>query len=878
MICQRLSRAGTVLLAAWLMVLPAGQARAQIASSEEERLQILTDPDAIRKKLEKERNRAPFEFFRSQVAPFDILPYVKPNHWFTLTFELRANDDNYEGILQTEAVKLLGMPHEVYFRRDGRLIKEQRARRAVQMMVPDPNGMIPKQFEVELVRAGALRPDVAWQATLSTLPPHQMLLLVLSKDSTSKFAAWNKMAAVLPGSAERDGGDLEKLRYYRLVLPMEPDNVALSSHPLTWTTISHVVWDNYSPDMLSVSQQQAMLDWLHWGGQIVLCGGAGQSFSVLRDSFLGPSLPGEVTGETVPLSEDALKPLSQSYPPPYYASVVENQSEPVTTERRGVPRRAARVYRAPVSIRPGPKRPVYLTVLKAKQGAQSIPLGEASPHVLAVESRVGRGRITMLGLNPNEEALLAWPGLDTLIRRVVLRRPEERLGNWTGPEGPIPNSPSRDRLLSQDLSWYRITSRDLYGPAAETPAKPEAKTKTARPKAAAKANVPQAGSVAEAAEEPGSEHDLHQFPAVADWRDTATLPRLSRDLLEEASGITIPSSHFVLKVILAYLLAVVPLNWVICRFGLKRREWAWIVVPLVALGFAIGVERMAAHDMGYDTAADEIDLLEIHGEYPRAHLTRLVSLYTTGRSSFSVVYPDDPTALALPLDNGRSIRGEEIASSVWQSSPVPALLNFTVQPRSLAMFRCEQMMTLNGGVRLNSEGAEREIINESRLELRDAVLIESSSRGKSRSRILGTIKPAASVKLGPESDEVIPRVNSGPGPDANPFLDVLRTPVGDREEDEGELKLVAWVSGTSPGQVIEPAIDRKRGFTAVLVHLRSGPPPSPDGRRYNLLVSEDESGGRGLREAPGAAAGPSSQAKQRTRPPRLKGAGMRQVN
>jgi hypothetical protein len=860
MICHRSCRAGMILLVAWLMPFLTSQARAQLTSTEEERLQILTDPDAIRKKLEKEKNRAPFEFFRSQVAPFDILPYVKPNHWFTLTFEMRANDDNYDGILQTEAVKLVGMPHEVYFRRDGRLIKEQRARRAVQMMVPDPNGTIPKQFEVELIRAGALRPDATWQAALSTLPPHQMLLLILSKESTSKFAAWSKMAAVLPGSAERDGGDLEKLRYYRLVLPIEPDSVSLSSHPLTWTTMSHVVWDNYPPDLLSVSQQQAMLDWLHWGGQIILCGGAGQSFSVLRDSFLGPYLPGDATGETVPLSEDGLKPLSQSYPPPYYASVVESQSEPVAApvERKSGPRRGARVYRAPAAIRPGPKRPVYLTVLKPKAGAQSIPLGEASPHVLAVEGRVGRGRITMLALNPNEEALLAWPGLDTLIRRVVLRRPEETLGEWTGAESAIPNSPARGRLLSQDLSWYRITSRDLAATVGDLSAKAAAKTKNApTTKAAAKTNV------VDTAEELAAENDLHQFPSVADWRDNATLPRLSRDLLEEASGITIPSSHFVLKVILAYLLAVVPLNWLICRFVLNKREWAWIVVPLVALGFAIGVERVAAHDMGYDTAADEIDLLELHGDYHRGHLTRLVSLYTTGRSSFSVSY-EDPTALALPLDNGRSIRGEDISSSVWQSSPVPALLNFTVQPRSLAMFRAEQMLTLGGAVRLQVEGSERQVKNESGLELRDAVLIESTGQGKRRNRLLGTIKPATSVAIGPESDEDVPRVDCGKGPDANPFLDVLRTSLEDREEDKGELRLVAWVGGTSPGQVIEPAIDRKRGFTAVLIHLRSGPPPSPDGKRYNMLASGEDSGGRVSTAAPSDPAPPPASGRNKT--------------
>ena len=138
------------------------------------------------------------------------------------------------------------------------------------------------------------------------------------------------------------------------------------------------------------------------------------------------------------------------------------------------------------------------------------------------------------------------------------------------------------------------------------------------------------------------ENDLNRLPSVADWRDTAQLPRLCRDLLEEASGITIPSSNFVLRVILAYLIAVIPLNWLICRFVLNRREWAWVVVPLVALAFAIGVERMAARDMGYDTAADEIDLLEIHGDYPRAHLTRLVSLYTTGRSRFADLVSQQP--------------------------------------------------------------------------------------------------------------------------------------------------------------------------------------------------------------------------------------------
>src|SRR5262249_39063978 len=147
----------------------------------------------------------------------------------------------------------------------------------------------------------------------------------------------------------------------------------------------------------------------------------------------------------------------------------------------------------------------------------------------------------------------------------------------------------------------------------------------------------------------------------------------SQSLLKEASGITIPSSVFVLKVILAYLLALVPLNWVICRYVIGRREWAWLVVPALALAFAIGVERAAAYDIGYDLACDEIDLVESFANYPRAHVSRFTSLYSTGRVRFAISYPNDNTALALPMISGSYLRGSESTTAVFRSSPIPAL-------------------------------------------------------------------------------------------------------------------------------------------------------------------------------------------------------------
>jgi hypothetical protein len=825
----RTLRQGMVCLVVGLVLASAGPALAQVTPSEEERLQILTDPEAIKKKLEKERNRQPFEVFKSLVAPFDVLPFVKPNHWATLSLEVRANDEDYEGFLQTDPVMLPGMPLQIVYRRDARLMKEQRRGLPQQVLLT----RIPKEWNLEIVRPGALRPDYTWQAPLSILEPHQMLVLILSKDATSKFAQWNAMTSMIPMGVERDNSrDLDKQRYYRLVLPMDSEKPQLSAHPLAWTTISHVVWDGLPPDVLSVSQQQALLDWLHWGGQLIFTGGAGQAYALYHDSFLGPYLPAESTGETVGLSEADLRPLSQSYPPPTFQSPTDPENfQQVPQIGPGF----GRVYQAPVPIIPPRDKPLFISKLRPVPGSSTIPLGEASTHLLAIERRVGRGRITMLTLNPVEPILTGWPGLDTLVRRVILRRPEESVKGPPTSNGIAYQGPGRSRLEGADLTWYRIASRD---------ARPGDDTAGRLPKGRPAKELPKPGDAPDPPPGTEEENGLEGQPppiGVADWNDLTRFPTLSRDLLEEASGITIPSSDFVLKVILAYLVTVVPLNWLICRFVLNRREWAWVVVPLVALGFAIGVQRVAAYDMGFDSASDEIDLLEVQGEFPRAHLSRFASLYTTGRGNYTISYPNNNTALALPLDNGRSIRGEDVTTSFFQSTPVPQLMGLAVQPRSMSLFRAEEMATLSGSIRLEADGTSRRIVNESGLELHDATLIDFTGGGQRNQNYLGTIAAGASAEVAATAVAPPPRtVESSPGPDPNTILDALRTTWERRDENAGEIRLVAWVPRTMDGQVIDPPVDRQRGFTAVLVHLRYGPPPNPDGKNYNILASGPE--------------------------------------
>lgn len=757
----------------------------KVLSPAAQRFRSLTEPETPGKK--KERTKPLYEFYRSQIAPFDVLPYVKPGHWNTLNLEMVANYNDYAGLLQTEPVRLADMPHAITYRREARLLKEQDARLGFQIMLPN----VPKELLVELTRPDAIRADGGWQASFLKLEPHQMLIPVLSPEP-SVYIPWARLNAVIPSSGDKDMQAIEKQRYYRFVLPQKPDKPQLSPHPLTWTTSSHLIWDGQEPDTLGLGQQRAMVDWLHWGGQIIVIG-SGPVFASLQDSFLGPYLPATPSGENASLGEDDLKTLVQEYPPPLWPNEWEDQ---IDFDPQGL--RPPRYKEPEKGIVPGPLRPVLFSGLTPRPGATPLPLDPEGRRLLGVEWRVGRGRVLILAFNPLDPAFAqeAWPGMDNFVRRVVLRRPEEPYGGGASSPPGVNAATFYSLLRGPDLSWFRILARDLG--------------------AQQSSNTPQPGDIALPTD------------GVAAWSDTASmLPGVTRKALEDASGISIPASSFVLKVILAYIVALVPLNWLVCRYVLRRREWAWAVVPLLSLGFAYAVERAAAYDLGFDSACDEIDLLEIHGNYTYAHLSRFAALYSTGRDKYTIAYPDEPTALALPLNMQRSLRGEEDARSVFQSTPDPALVDFQVQPRSLAMFRAEAMVDIGGVIQLDESGGpgQRKVINASNLELHDAALIDMDSGHVTP---LGTIAPGATA----DESKPVPSVEGSTGSevdwlDVGPFLIQLSTYRFGRPEDGGEVRLVALATGPHPGQVLEPAVDRHRGFRLVVAHLKYGPPPDP---------------------------------------------------
>ena len=112
------------------------------------------------------------------------------------------------------------------------------------------------------------------------------------------------------------------------------------------------------------------------------------------------------------------------------------------------------------------------------------------------------------------------------------------------------------------------------------------------------------------------------------------------------------------------------------------------------------------------------------------------------------------------------------------------------------------------------------MVNGSELELRDAILIDQAGPAERRERWLGTIAAGAAVEIdGPAGAETAgTRRRRAPAPTPNPFLAELRTNWEPREENQGELRLVAWVAGDD-----RRAGDRAGRRSAPRLHRGPGP-------------------------------------------------------
>ena len=77
---------------------------------------------------------------------------------------------------------------------------------------------------------------------------------------------------------------------------------------------------------------------------------------------------------------------------------------------------------------------------------------------------------------------------------------------------------------------------------------------------------------------------------------------------------------------------------------------------MIAVVFGVLVVRLAQLDIGFVRSATEFAVLELQGDYPRAHLTRYCALYTSLSTDYTLEL-SNPTAVGLPFATGSGPHG-----------------------------------------------------------------------------------------------------------------------------------------------------------------------------------------------------------------------------
>ncbi len=839
---------------------------------------ILEEEETAEAELEKEKDKAQkkkekpkkdFEDPKLHVYPQVPAPnraslLVKPGHWNTAVEEMKANNFDFPGgelraTLESRTGGALAVEHTPFYVTTSRrapLAKGVLKFFDVEYFVPVGTALPRMSVELRNERGGgAVMQNYEY---FRLLGPHQYYFVVLS-DTPEAYMGFRDMDSLAAPGFE---GLTPDARHYALVLPRVKKRVPLPTNSLSWTSIAYVIWDDLDPATLDDDQQRAMLDWLHWGGQLIVSGPG--TLDKLKGSFLDPPAPAAsylpaAAGESIKLSQELIAEIAGPWTIPGNGGASRRL---VTTSA--------------------------WSAIELKLHAQGNYVPNTAKQV--AERRVGRGRIAVTSFRIRERNLRTWPCFDGFLNAVLLRREpraffknvgmyDETGKNEVGvgwakhppavdratppvsgntPDQPWPNHMTDARLTTT----LRYFSRDL-NQNGEFATRGEVSVATAfDPSGNFQGGFPTPGWPSPQAlakdDEVESQTDeegnalitgkvLPHGSGIGGWNDFDGVSAAGRTSLRQAAGIRIPDGSFVLFVLTVYLALLVPLNWLIFR-TIGRVELAWVAAPLIAVGGASAVIKLAQLDIGFARSQTEVAVLEVHADYPRAHLTRYTALYSSLTTEYDLVF-DDKHALAMPFATDpefQLLRSQGLSPvNLYRDEEEARLSGYRVQSNSTSMVHSEQMADLGGVISYQEKDGRHELFNRTKYPLTSAGVIRKVD-DRMEAAYLGDLKEGSAVAVrfdtAPSEPPLLPQWDKTSTTDERdvPLTRLLKLAQEGEQLEPGEVRLVAVIKQSLPGLSVEPAASQNdRSATVVVATLRrpslAGRPPQRDtNSRYDI--------------------------------------------
>ncbi|MDZ4657190.1 MAG: hypothetical protein SH868_06375 [Bythopirellula sp.] len=721
---------------------------------------------------------------------------LKPGHWTATYQPMQANFNDFIGRFAAELVddnrQAVALEHSRFglrVSRDVTLVKGKEREIEGELFLPQRTEAT--RLRAQLVDRDSGADVFLYQPKLERIPAYQYNIVVLAKEP--ERYAFLKVTNTVRAPWEKEFAESSRV-HYQVTLAKVGAEVPLPENPFTWTSVAYIIWDEVDPMRFSVAQQQALLDWLHWGGRLIVNGP--DSLASLKGSFLEPFLPAEDGGPREFTAEDLL-PLSA-----YWG------------------RRESGTAIAPLK----PSQPLSGIALKLRAGSVDVAGAEA----LFCSRNVGRGAITVSALQLSERDFINWPGFDGFLNGGLLQRPRRIFSAGLFGATQVDWVDFNQRRLDAHFTTpLRLFARDA-----------QAQANTRQTTIA----LNQPAGPFPVTEDP-TELSVDRPGGIAGWDEFSPVAQVARELLLVAAGVQVPGAGFVLGTLAFYLLVLVPVNWLVF-YTINRVEWAWIAVPFLAVLGTWAIVKQAQLDIGFVRAQTEVAILELQGANDRGVLTRFTAMYSSLSTTYEIEFPDEQAALVLPFPANDSDPTDLLSSVVFDESSAPRLDGLTVASSATRLIHAEQILQLDGPLRLgtSSRGLEQ-VENRSQLALRDVAVVRRTFDAAGKTRYegcwLGELKGGRTVVLGMKPLALEPKklpfalereaaaeVRVVPTMSVDPLLQLAflfenkHDPLSKERE---ETRLVGVIDEAVPGMEILPEASQRKGVTVVIAHLEYGP-------------------------------------------------------
>jgi len=706
------------------------------------------------------------------------LTALKPGHWFTLRQSIRSNQADQRGDLNARTFVGRGLDKSASHDENSDSLPCQRP--AVL-----PKGRM-KRLDTRLL---AGRDSIFTERKISTsvrftspnsfampeVSNHQVMhgdeyFFVILTNRSERFAAFQVADWVRPPFDEELGTTVPT--NYRIVFPRTEGLLGLPETVLDWTSTAIVFWDDVSPSELTTEQKRALIDWLHFGGRMIVNGDT--TATDLANSDLNPLLPISVNGMNVYDSETMTQLID-------HWSVEGDESRIAINE----------LVRSQVSR----------IAISGELSADAKPIDGTSD--LVASRAVGRGEVVMSRFDLTSKWMDGWRSRDSFFNAAVLARPgrnhETKEGILTQsyvPNSPNSSSPTRGPDVNTSLRFVSRDARLNFAATAQPPlpSPPIADSRLARV---------EPDNVDATARTTAGEFSAHPIAGLCGWRDDSDAARLMVTTLRDQAGVKIPRLPFAIKALAIYLLILIPLNYIVFRL-LGKLEWAWLAVPFIAIAGAGWVAKTVSLDLGLARNYSEVSLVEIQPGYARAHLTRFNAIYNSLSGNYQIKFAT-PDAAAGPVSQ-INVNKNEPSSCVFRYGYEggPSLENFAVPSNRSRMFHAEQMIDVGGAFEFSDDN----LINRTDIALSNVIALRKSTDGSIEYAAIGELKSGSRVRLKWAAANLSGSIDRV----AKPFADGNALP-------RGGVRLVGQTMQPLSGMEILPSTPQQNSTNIVIAHL-----------------------------------------------------------